>query len=104
MLVYFWLAASALAFAAGEYASKQYINSDSMWWAMATYVAYNLGVMLWFPALRQRNELAIVGTVWSLMSMIATVLIGVAAFHEHLSTQQIAGISLALVAMALLSM
>lgn len=104
MIVYIWLALSALAFAAGEYASKRYINGDGIRWMVVTYAAYNTGVVLWFPALRQRNELAIVGTIWSLMSMMATVLIGVTIFHEQLSTQQIAGIVLALLAMALLSM
>lgn len=98
-----WLVVSAISFAVGEYASKRYVTSAAPGWMVATYVAYNVGVAAWFPALQQRSHLAIVGTLWSLLSLVATVAIGVGLFQERLDVWQWSGVVLALLAVAILS-
>ncbi len=98
-----WLVLSALAFALGEYTSKMYIESRNSVWLIATFVAYNIGIGAWFPALMKRNELAVVGTLWSLLSLVATVAIGTVVFRERLAVSQTLGVVFAFLAIALLS-
>ena len=70
---------------------------------VAMFISYDVGVILWLPAILQKNHLAIVGTIWSLMSLIATVAIGVIIFKEKLSIYGWLGIILALIATAILA-
>ena len=98
-----WLGISAITFAIGEYTSKRYIMTPTWVWLITTYIAYNIGVATWFPALSSKNELAVVGTLWSLMSLIATVMIGVVGFNEQITATQTTGLLLAFAAILLLS-
>jgi multidrug transporter EmrE-like cation transporter len=99
-----WLALSALCFAGGEYLSKVYIINPRLGTLVVLVASYCSGVFLWLPALRQRPELAVTGTIWSVVTMLMTVAIGVFIFGEALSTTRVIGIVLAMIAVALLSL
>ena len=60
-------------------------------------------VLAWLPAIFQKNSLSIVGTMWLVLSLLTTVLIGILIFGEKLSLIEIAGIILAIISVILLS-
>ena len=98
-----WLILSALFFAVGEFLSKKFALSPKFSFVILILVAYILGTLAWLPAILQKNQLSIVGVIWSVLSLLATVSIGVLIFHEKLSTVGIAGIFAAVIAIVLLS-
>lgn len=99
-----WLILSALFFAAGEYLSKKFALSPKITYIIFILIAYSLGTLAWLPAILQKNQLSIVGTIWSVMSLIATIAIGVIIFNEKLSTLGILGIAVAFISIILLSL
>ena len=98
-----WLVLSALCFAIGEYFSKKFGLAPGWFYLGAVLASYILGTFFWLPAIIQNNQLSIVGAMWSVMSLLATVLIGVLIFGEHLNTLAIAGIFLGFLSVFLLS-
>jgi multidrug transporter EmrE-like cation transporter len=99
-----WLIISALFFACGEFLSKKFALNPSTQYVLFIIVMYTLGTLAWLPAILQKNQLSIVGAIWSVMSLLATVLIGIIIFHEHLNTIGILGIIFAAIAISLLSL
>jgi len=71
---------------------------------LAGFVTILLGVLAWLPAIMQKNQLSIVGAIWSVMSLLATVLIGLLIFGEKLNVIGIIGVVAVMVAVALLSL
>ncbi|MEK7635348.1 MAG: hypothetical protein AAB446_02895 [Patescibacteria group bacterium] len=98
-----WLVVSALFFAGGEFLSKKFALSPKLPYVILIVCIYALGTLAWLPAILQKNSLSIAGTIWSVMSLVATVLIGVLIFGEKLSTLGIIGVITAMVAIVLLS-
>lgn len=98
-----WLVASALFFAFGEFMSKKFALSPNWKYVVYVVIIYTFGVLAWLPAILQKKQLSITGTIWSIMSLLATVLIGVLIFKERLGMVGTAGITLALAAIILLS-
>lgn len=98
-----WLLASAVFFAMGEYLSKRWGAHPSWSLTAIVVIVYALGTLSWLPALLHKNQLAIMGTIWLLLAVIATVTIGVFVYREHLTSLQLLGVALALVAMTLLN-
>ncbi len=70
---------------------------------MLILIIYSLGVLAWLPAILQKNSLAITGTMWSVLGLLTTILIGVLIFGEKLSLVGIVGIIFAVIAIVLLS-
>lgn len=99
-----WLVISAVVFSAGEFFSKKFANEPSIGFVVCILLAYCLEALLWLPALLQRNELAVVGAMWSVLSMMATVAIGTLLFGEVISTTNIAGLAVGTIALILLSL
>lgn len=99
-----WLLLSALFFACGEYASKQWGYAPSLALTIMTVGIYALGTLAWLPALLHNNHLAIMGTAWLLLATIATVAIGILVFHEHVTTIKAVGIVFSLISLILLSL
>jgi multidrug transporter EmrE-like cation transporter len=99
----YWLLLSALFFAAGEFWSKKFALTPRPSYVVLAVAIYSLGVLAWLPAILQKNSLAIVGTIWSVMSLLATILIGVLIFSEKISLIGIAGVITAIIAIILLS-
>ena len=98
-----WLVLSGLLFACGEYLSKKFALNPKLIYVGYVLVAYILGTLAWLPALLQKNQLSIVGAMWSVMSLLATVSIGIIIFGEKLSTIGIFGIVFSIIAIILLS-
>jgi len=99
-----WLLLSALCFAGGEYLSKRFALAPSALLAALTVGVYALGTLSWLPAIFQKNQLAITGTIWLLLGLVATVSIGLIVFGEHLSPLQWVGLVFAFISIALLSL
>jgi len=98
-----WLVLSAAFFAVGEYFSKKFALAPSPSLLVLVCSAYLLGSLAWLPAIVRTNQLASTGTAWLLLSMLATLGIGLGIFHEKVSSYQIAGIVLAAIALVLLN-
>lgn len=99
-----WIVLSALCFAMGEYFSKKFGLAPGWIYFACVMGSYMLGTILWLPAIVQNNQLSIVGAIWSVMSLLATVLIGVLIFGEDLNTLAITGLVLGFFAVLLLSL
>jgi multidrug transporter EmrE-like cation transporter len=99
-----WLVLSALFFAAGEFFSKKFALNPKAVFFILIYVTYGLGVLAWLPAILQKNQLSMVGAIWSVLSLLTTVLIGVLIFGEKLSAVGIIGIITAFIAVFMLSL
>jgi len=98
-----WLLISALFFAAGEFLSKLWGQAPSIRLTILVVLVYSLGSITWLPALLHKNQLSVMGTLWLLLGVLATIIIGVFVFHEHLNRYQIIGVVLALLAMILIN-
>lgn len=98
-----WLLISALFFAVGEFLSKKFALNPKAVYVVFILVFYSLGVLTWLPAILQKNQLSIVGTIWSVLSLLTTILIGVLIFKEKLDATSFLGIILAFGAIILLS-
>lgn len=98
-----WLVLSAICFAFGEYFSKKFALVPGTGYLGLIFLMYALGVLAWLPAIMQKNQLSIVGTIWSVLSLMATVMIGVLIFSEKLSIIGVLGIITAFVSIVLLS-
>ncbi len=103
MPVMAWLLISALFFAAGEFLSKKFALAPSFSFIFLLIIVNTLSLLAWLPALMQKNQLSIVGTTWSVLSLALTVLIGIMVFGEKLNAFGIAGIIFAIIAVVLLS-
>jgi len=99
-----WLILSVFPFAIGEYLSKRFAMNPSFLLVILTLIAYSLGVLLWLPAMLQKNQLSVVGTMWSVLSLLTTVLIGVLIFKEKLDVLGFVGIITAFISIVLLSL
>ncbi len=103
MNYFIWLIISALFFAFGEFLSKKFALDPSIKYVIFVLLAYIIGTLAWLPAILQKNQLSVVGTIWSVMSLLATVLIGVLLFQERLSIFGLAGVITAFISIILLS-
>jgi multidrug transporter EmrE-like cation transporter len=92
---------SLVFYAAGEYGSKVWSLQPRWWLAAAVIFVYGLGGALWLPALRVHGQLAALSAVWSCLSILVCVAIGVWCFGEKLEPRQVIGLVLALVAVVL---
>lgn len=99
-----WLILSASSFAVGEFLSKKFALNPKFSYVFFILIAYCIGTLFWLPAILQKNQLSIVGTMWSVLGLLATVLIGVLIFSEKLSLVGIIGIVFAFISIILLSM
>lgn len=99
-----WLIISAILFAIGEFLSKKFALNPSWEYVVVTVFVYLLGSLAWLPAILQKNQLSIVGAIWAVLTLVATILIGVVIFNEHLSVVGIVGVCFAIIAVALLSL
>ena len=99
-----WLILSGLFFAAGEFFSKKFALNPRAIMVVYILLMYILGTLALLPAILQKNQLSIVGAIWSVLSLLATVLIGLLIFGERLTVIVIIGIITAVIAVTLLSL
>jgi len=99
-----WLIASALTFSVGEYFSKKFSIEPRVSTVGYLLLFYLIGTILWLPAIYQRQSLSITGTIWSVLTMMMTVILGTVIFKESVSTTGMIGIALSIVSVILLSL
>lgn len=99
-----WLLLSAIVFAAGEYLSKIFALHPSFLQGALAVACYTVAVILWLPAIFQTNHLAVTGAIWSVLSLLLTVLIGIVVFNESVTLVHMFGIFLGLAAVGFLSL
>jgi multidrug transporter EmrE-like cation transporter len=99
----YWLLFSALFFAVGEFLSKKFALQPKIITVIFILIFYSIGTLAWLPAILQKNQLSIVGVMWSVLSLLTTILIGVLIFKENLSLTGIVGIIFAFISIVLLS-
>jgi multidrug transporter EmrE-like cation transporter len=99
-----WIIISSIFFALGEFVSKKFALSPG-WTLFALFIIVDLmSAATWLPAIYEKNQLSITGVVWSIVSLIATVLIGIFAFNERLTLTQSIGLGFGAVSIVLLSL
>jgi len=98
-----WLILSGIFFAGGEFLSKSYVLNPRVSVLALLVISYIVGVLLWLPALKQQPDLSVTGTLWSVITLLVTVALGVVVFGESLSFSKILGISFAIAAVTLLT-
>jgi len=99
-----WLIVSSLFFAVGEFLSKKFALNPSLVLVIFIIFTYSISVLLWLPAILQKNQLSVVGVMWSVLSLLITILIGTIIFRETLNLFSALGIIFAIVATILLSL
>ena len=100
--VWGWLAISALFYTGGEYFSEQIILHPS-WHNYAILIVLDvLSITSWLPALYEKNNLAVTGTLWLIFALVSTALLGIIIFSEAVTLRLVTGIILAGVVVVLL--
>ena len=89
---------SLVFYTAGEYYSKVWSLNPSYWLVFLVTLNYSIGAVLWLPALRLHGQLSALSAVRSCLSIIICVVLGVFVFKEKLSSQQMVGVVLAIIA------
>jgi len=98
-----WIALSAIFFALGEFISKKFALNPG-WTLFVLFIIVDLiSATAWLPAIFERSQLSTTGVIWSIVSVAATVLIGVLAFSEKLTLVQCIGLAFGFVSVVLLS-
>ncbi|OGG37944.1 hypothetical protein A2127_01005 [Candidatus Jorgensenbacteria bacterium GWC1_48_12] len=99
-----WLILSGIFFAIGEFLSKKFTINPSVTSVVIILLVYSVGVLCWLPAMLQKNQLSITGVMWSVLSLLTTVMIGVLLFGEKLNFIGTMGIITAFISIVLLSL
>ena len=99
-----WLITSGIFFAFGEFFSKKFALHPRFSLLFYLLLVDVISLIAWLPAIMEKHQLSIIGTMWSVISLLLTVLIGVIVFGEKLNTLSILGIILALISVVLLSL
>ena len=94
---------SVLMYSAGEYFSKIWVNNPSWQTIIFLVIVDVISVLLWLPALKQRNSIVLLGIFWLVSALVANIILGLVVFHETIKLVHIIGIGLALVSGILLS-
>jgi multidrug transporter EmrE-like cation transporter len=100
---FYWLLLSMVFYAGGEFYSKKFALGPKPSFVAFLLIFYALGALAWIVALWNKDELADVGTMWAILSMLTTVSIGIFVFKEKLNAAGVIGVILAVVAIILLS-
>jgi multidrug transporter EmrE-like cation transporter len=99
-----WLIISALFFAGGEFLSKKFALNPGIMLVVLLLISYGISEITWLPAILEKNKLSIVGAMWSVLSLLVTVLLGLLIFNEKISLVGGLGIIFAGVSVVLLSL
>ena len=99
-----WISISAIFFAVGELLSKKFALSPG-WSMFALIIVVDvISVTTWLPAIFEKNQLSITGVIWSLASIMATIMVGMIVFGEEMTLIQLLGCIAAVVSITLLSL
>lgn len=96
------LVLSATSVVVGDYFGKKWsIEQRSMWYAIA-FLGYAGSSLFYLPTLL-REGLVTTSIVWSLLSIIGFLFIGLVVFHEKLNGLQTIGVGFGVIALIILS-
>lgn|ERR1035437_1244993 len=99
-----WILISAIFFGIGEFVSKKFALNPG-WTLFILFIAFDIiSAAAWIPAIFEKNQLSATGVIWSIVSLMATVSIGILAFHEKVTLVQSIGLATGLVSVVLLSL
>jgi multidrug transporter EmrE-like cation transporter len=99
-----WIVTSAIFFGLGEFLSKKFALNPGWTVFIAFLVVDIISASAWLPAIFEKNQLSVTGVIWSIVSLMATVAIGVFAFNEKLTMIQSIGLATGLLSVILLSL
>ena len=99
-----WIIISAIFFAFGEFLSKKFALNPGWMLFLIFIIVDVISASAWIPAIFEKNQLSVTGVIWSIISLMATVTIGVLAFKEKLTLTQSIGLVLGLLAVIFLSL
>ena len=99
-----WILISASFYGYGEYLSKKFALKPGLGIVMILLTSYSLAILTWLCALIQRNQLAILGTLWATLCILVTLGIGLFVFNEKINMMGMAGIFAGGIAIVLLSL
>ena len=97
-----WMLLSIGWYCAGEIYSKKLVTQTCWEYTAMVLVSYAICGGCWIPVMLQKNQIIVQGMVWSILSIISTVLIGL-YFKEGLSTCNWIGVFLGGLAIIFLS-
>ncbi len=104
LYVFIWLFISMVCFGLGEYFSKQLATSLNTKTVIQVLVSYFLATLAWIPAIHRYNVISVVGVIWSVLSILITVILGLIVFKEPVTTFKVVGIILAILSVIFLSL
>lgn len=99
-----WLVISSICYAIGGYFSKKYALSQDTFLLICLLIAYNIGSITWIPAICQKSDLALVGTLWAVLSSLITIIVGIVIFQESITLLNGIGIFFAIISIIFLSL
>lgn len=96
------LGLSAVGVIFGDYFAKYWSQHPRPFWLVLTFIAYFLSPFFYVPTLL-REGLVVTSVVWSILSIIGYLFVGLVIFRETLSGTQTVGVVLGVVALVILS-
>ena len=101
---WFWAIGSMCFYGIGEWASKKWsLSINANRYLFLLFFGYMMNVVCWLPALKSHGSISILGTIYSTLYTIMTIVVGTLIFGEAVSIKQWIGISFAILAIGLLS-
>lgn len=91
-----------IAYGFGEYTSKLFSLNPSIKLVILTILLYIVPNICWFPLILWFKKLTIIGSLWNLGYVLITLFVGFFIFHEVVTTIQMIGIILAIIATGLI--
>lgn len=101
--VWLLLCFSAMGVVMGDYFAKAWSINHKTLFLVAGFIGYFVSSFFYIPTLL-REGLVVTSVVWSLLGIIGFLFIGLAVFHETLTTLQILGVVIGLIALIVLTL
>lgn len=103
MTVTLWIIIAMIFYTIGEYYSKKYANTSLKSFGVIALIGYLVNAFCFLPALSKMNSLTVLGTIWNVLYVIITLVIGLVIFRETITTTQMIGVGLGFISIILLS-
>lgn len=85
-----------------EYYSKKYATFGNNKYLLISIMTYIMVMLLWFPALSNKNELCVLNLMWTMMYALIGSFLGLIIFKEVLTPIQMLGVGLAFISIFLM--
>lgn len=96
------LSLSAMSVISGDYLAKLWSTNRNGWILLACLVAYSFSGVFYTPTLL-RNGLVITSIIWSIVSAVGFLAIGLVIFKEQMSTAEGIGVAFGTVSLLILA-